>query len=318
MLRCLSLLSTTCFALLAPQLGQAQTPNPNGNETRLEQLIKRFDTNGDGKLSPAERAAARKSFGQPRRNPNQAEPKSLTWTVKEEKREALIFIPKKKTEGGSPVVFGFHGHGGNAQQAARSFGLHQQWPEALVVYMQGLPTPGRLTDPEGKRNGWQHSAGEQQDRDLKFFDAVLNTLKENYPIDENRIYSTGHSNGGGFTYLLWANRPDVFAAIAPSAAGSGSLRKSNPRPIPVMHLAGTNDQLVKYRWQQFTMQRVRKINGCQSECKDWAKDCKLYASKTGTPVVEFIHSGTHKYPTEGPSLIVKFFKEHKKPSRELN
>ena len=33
---------------------------------------------------------------------------------------------------------------GNMNLAARAFHLHQLWPEALVVYMQGLNTPGLL------------------------------------------------------------------------------------------------------------------------------------------------------------------------------
>ena len=31
--------------------------------------------------------------------------------------------------------------------AARGMAFHNVWPEAIVVYMQGLNTPGRLTDP---------------------------------------------------------------------------------------------------------------------------------------------------------------------------
>ena len=34
-----------------------------------------------------------------------------------------------------------------------------------------------------------------------------------FKIDEKRVYATGHSNGGGFTYLLWTCRPDAFAAL---------------------------------------------------------------------------------------------------------
>ena len=108
--------------------------------------------------------------------------------------------------------------------AARSFGYHTLWPEAIVVYMQGLPTPGK-TDPDGKQPGWQRLAGDQQDRDFKFFDAVLADLKKDYKVDAKRVYATGHSNGGGFTYLLWSTRGDIFAAMGPSAAaGSGASR----------------------------------------------------------------------------------------------
>jgi hypothetical protein len=84
-------------------------------------------------------------------------------------REALVYAPAAAAVTNAPVVFVFHGHGGSAQQAARSFAMSREWPEAISVYMQGLNTPGRLTDPEGKKPGWQHGAGAQGDRDLKFF-----------------------------------------------------------------------------------------------------------------------------------------------------
>ena len=72
------------------------------------------------------------------------------WKIDGVAREALIYLPSNRSETALPVVFGFHGHGGTMRQAARSFRLHEVWPEAIVVYMQGVPTPGRLSDPESK------------------------------------------------------------------------------------------------------------------------------------------------------------------------
>jgi polyhydroxybutyrate depolymerase len=236
----------------------------------------------------------------------------MTWTVEGREREALVYSPKETGEARAPVVFGFHGHGGNARNASRQFRLHELWPEAVVVYMQGVPTPGRLTDPEGKRNGWQHGAGDQGDRDLKFFDAVLATLREKYRVDEDAIYATGHSNGGGFTYLLWSQRPDVFAAFAPCAAGARYAATLKPKPA--MHIAGENDPLVKFAGQKLTMLAARAANGCDEKGEPWAKDCTLYPSARGAPFVAFVHSGTHRYPAEAPPLIVRFFKEHRRPA----
>ena len=243
----------------------------------------------------------------------EATPKRMEWVVEGVKREADVFAPSKVASDPPPLVFGFHGHGGNMKNATRSFRLHELWPEAVVVYMQGLNTPGRLTDPEGKKPGWQAVVGDQSDRDLKFFDTELTSMKEQHKIDERRVYSTGHSNGGGFTYLLWAARGDVFAAMAPSASAAGRSAK-DLKPKPVMHVAGENDQLVKYSWQQLAMAHLRKLNEC-GEGAPWGmnKNCTLYSSKTGNPVVTLIHSGTHKYPDEAPSLIVQFFQEHRRP-----
>lgn len=236
----------------------------------------------------------------------------MEWTVDGLKREADVFAPNKPSDDPPPLVFGFHGHGGNMRNAARSFRLHELWPEAVVVYMQGLNTPGKLTDPDGKKSGWQSTIGDQNDRDLKFFDAVLASMKEKHKVDERRVYSTGHSNGGGFTYLLWAARGDVFAAVAPSAAVGGRSTK-DLKPLPVMHIAGENDELVKFAWQQLAMNRLRTINDC-GEGIAWEKEknCTLYPSKSGNPVVTMIHPGTHTYPAEAPALIVKFFKQHRR------
>ena len=245
-----------------------------------------------------------------------AKPARMEWTIDGVQREATVFVPSKPSSEPPPLVFGFHGHGGNMQNAARSFRLHELWPEAVVVYMQGLNTPGRLTDPDGKKPGWQSAAGDQQDRDLKFFDAVLASMKEKHKIDERRVYSTGHSNGGGFTYLLWAARGDVFAAVAPSAAVGGRSTK-DLKPLPVMHIAGENDELVKFAWQQLAMNRLRTLNEC-GEGTAWEKEknCTLYPSKSGHPVVTMIHPGTHKYPDEAPALIVKFFKQHRRAANK--
>ncbi len=238
------------------------------------------------------------------------------WTVGETAREALLYVPAAAKATPSPVVFAFHGHGGTMQRAAVMFHYHDVWPEAIVVYMQGLNTPGRLTDPEGKRPGWQNMPGAQGDRDLQFFDVVLASLKADFQVDESRIYATGHSNGGGFTYVLWRTRGDVFAAVAPSAAsGPGdqwAKRLADLAPKPVLHLAGEKDPLVKYEWQQATMEALRKLNGCENTGSEWGKWCTLYPSKIGTPVITLIHPGAHNFPAEAPALVVKFFKEHAK------
>ena len=239
------------------------------------------------------------------------QPARREWTVDGVVREALVYAPAKAKTEATPLVFAFHGHGGTMNHAARSFAYHTQWPDAIVVYPQGLHTPGQLTDPEGKKPGWQSGPGVQGDRDLKFFDAILESMQHDLKVDAKRIYATGHSNGGGFTYLLWAARGDRFAAVAPCAAAAPKVM-SLLKPKPALHLAGEKDPLVKYEWQQQTMAVVRKLNEC-GEGQPWEKFCTLYPSKIDAPVVTFIHPGGHQFPADAPATIVKFFKEHAKP-----
>jgi poly(3-hydroxybutyrate) depolymerase len=129
------------------------------------------------------------------------------------------------------LIFAWHGHGGSMRNASR-WDYEKYWPEAIVVYPQGLPTKG-MTDPQGTKAGWQQKVGDYEDRDLKFFDAMLAELKKDYPVDDKRIFSTGHSNGGKMTYLLWEARGKEFAAFpvgCPSRNHDPVVRPQAPVP----------------------------------------------------------------------------------------
>jgi polyhydroxybutyrate depolymerase len=131
---------------------------------------------------------------------------TMTWTVDGDSRTALVFAPPSGPSVAAhklPLIFAFHGHGGTSQTAALGMHLQTFWPEAVVVYPQGLKTRSKI-DPNGDQYGWQVERGQAglHDRDLKFFDAMLAGLRQQFPIDDSRIYSTGFSNGAMFSYLL--------------------------------------------------------------------------------------------------------------------
>lgn len=238
----------------------------------------------------------------------QSSPSVKTYVVGGVDRRATVYAPTKKVAH-PPLVFGFHGHGGNMVNAARSFQMHEEWPEAVVVYMQGLPTKTQLTDPEGKKSGWQTAQGQYGDRDLAFFDSVYRDLVKTYSVDVDRVYSMGHSNGGRFTYLLMQQRGSLFAAFGPSGSPSfvaGMTAK------PVFHIAGEADPIVNFRGQSRTLDMVKKRNGC-AEGKKTGKYTTLFVGKEGNDVVAYFHPGGHEYPrADAPKLIVDFFKAHKR------
>src|SRR5213078_2290835 len=112
------------------------------------------------------------------------QPQTMTWTIDGEQREALVYSPAPTISNiKHPLVFAFHGHGGNMQGASQLMHIQSLWPAAIVGY------------PQGQRAGGQQEAGQNGDRDLKFFDAMLATMKQNYTVDDARIYTTGFSNG---------------------------------------------------------------------------------------------------------------------------
>lgn len=237
---------------------------------------------------------------------------TMRWMVGDTLREAMVYIPQTAKSKPTPVIFIFHGHGGNMLNMYKSRGFNKLWPEAIIICPQGLKTPGQLTDKEGKLPGWQKAPGDMNDRDLKFFDAMLATLKNNYNVDNSRIYSTGHSNGGGFTYLLWATRSDVFAAVAPSAAVAARVIKLL-KPKPVLHIMGDKDDLVKPEWQERMFKQLLTINSCSSVGEKYDTLSTLYPSKTNNPVILYRHPGGHTYPQPANEVVIKFFKSTVKP-----
>jgi polyhydroxybutyrate depolymerase len=230
-------------------------------------------------------------------------------------RTALVFPPSEKYDDKAkkspPLVLCFHGHGGSATSAARSFGMHLAWPEACVVYPQGIPTPGRLTDPEGKQNGWQFEAGSHEDRDLRFFDALLDLCTKKWNINPEQVFVMGHSNGGAFSYLLWSTRFEKITAVAPSAAVGHRLIPTL-RPKPCFHAMATNDKLVLSTWQEWMVHKVQRVNQCQKPSTRWSQRAELFAPidpMNGARVVIYRHDQGHRYPKEVTQEMVRFFQE---------
>lgn len=223
-------------------------------------------------------------------------------------RTAIVIEPTKKSDH-PPLVFGFHGHGGTARFVSRRFDIHSLWPEAVVVYPQGLPT-ATSRDRQGSRAGWQNVAGIVGDRDLKFFDAMLAEASKLYKVDSKRVYSMGHSNGAMMTYLLWQMRPQKLAAVAPVA---GVFRQRlGLEPLPCFVAGGLKDEVVRWEMQRAGMESMRKFLGVESSIDFTPKSSATTYGGAKAPMAVYIHDGAHEYPTATSGQIVEFFKKHAK------
>ena len=240
------------------------------------------------------------------------EPQVRKWTVAGLERQALVFPPAKALAGAKvPLLFVFHGHGGNAHGTAQLMRFEEYWPEAVVVYMQGLLTPSRI-DPHAAHPGWQHEIGELGDRDLNFFDAALASLRAEYPVDARRVYAAGFSNGAFFNYLLWAARPGVIAAFAPASGKIWpTLHLGEPRSL--FAVMGQRDLLVPLRDAMASAEEARRLAGLKSSGEPCGPGCLVNTSLKGIAVMTLVHSGGHAYPPTVTPKIVEFFKAHPAP-----
>lgn len=165
-----------------------------------------------------------------------AEPLEREIQVEGATRSYLIHVPSA-WDRARPValLFVFHGAGSDAESMVRATGfdaLAEQEP-TLVVYPRAPQRTRRydVEPPAGRTSA-----------DVRFVDLLLLRLKERFPVDPRRVYATGFSNGAALCYRLAAERPAVFAAIAPVAGYlPGGLSAGPAVPVPLLHVHGTRD-----------------------------------------------------------------------------
>ncbi len=234
----------------------------------------------------------------------------IEFVVKNEPRTAFIYFPNADIREPRPVIFAFHGHGGTGREAANRFKCERYWPQAVVVYPQGLKTPGQLVDVKGQHTGWQASIGDQNDRDIDFFDSLLAYLSEQNNIDRKRIYLLGHSNGGLFAFTLLAARKNTFAAIGSVSAIFSEKVKKMLDPTPVFVVTGKNDRLVKASWQEEMIEYLKKLNNCAKDAITEDQLITVYKSEIGCDLVSYLWNGGHEIPPASIPCMIDFFKKN--------
>ena len=151
-------------------------------------------------------------------------------------RTYLIHLPVDYDSNAEyPLVIAMHGGFGNAVNIENQSQLSVKADDEnfIVVYPEGVK--GGVLNIRTWNAGWccGHASSTNVD-DVGFIDVLLDSLIARYPIDENRIYATGMSNGGFMSYRLGCELSDRIAAIAPVAA-SMSLASCEPnRSVPVL------------------------------------------------------------------------------------
>ncbi len=161
-------------------------------------------------------------------------------------RSYILYVPAIYEAVGAevPLVLNFHGYSSNAgeQMLYGNFQGIADTANFLVVHPMG-------TEDNTGTTHWNVGWGASTVDDIGFTSALLDTLLANYQINEDRIYSTGMSNGGFMSYELACELSERIAAIA-SVTGTmnaGRFASCNPsHPMPVMEIHGTADAIVPY------------------------------------------------------------------------
>jgi polyhydroxybutyrate depolymerase len=156
-------------------------------------------------------------------------------------RPIAIVSPQNVTSGEKlPAVIVLHGRDGSGQQELEVGG----WDRAVTrdhfvaVFPQaeaGSWNAGRCCRP----------ATTLGIGDVAFLEAIVTDLTRRPEIDPSRIFMVGDSNGGMLTYAFLCQHAAQLAGAA-SVTGTNSSGCEPNAPVPVLHVAGTADEVVPY------------------------------------------------------------------------
>ncbi len=175
-----------------------------------------------------------------------------TFDYQSEQRIYSLHIPDNfdGTESAPLVVF-LHGGGGNAQSAQNftNFNVVSEQNDFLMLYPQA-----GLEFPENSNSFiWADGRGLAPDLqgidDVGFVNALIEQLKTEYNINEQKVYLCGFSNGSFLTQKIAFEDNSQFAAIG-TIGGTMSVElfdNGNPqRAIPMIYIFGLDDPLVPF------------------------------------------------------------------------
>jgi len=114
-------------------------------------------------------------------------------------REYFLYVPDSYDGTTAvPIVFNFHGYGGNVEEFVEYGDLRSvaETNTFILVYPQGScleGSPHWNACPNGPDN-------KSEADDFGFVEAMINQISSEYNIDHDRIYAGGYSNGGMMAY----------------------------------------------------------------------------------------------------------------------
>lgn len=213
------------------------------------------------------------------------------------------------------LVINLHGGGGQGrgQEEFSEMDKTADRHGFYVVYPNGS---GKLQDRlltwnAGSCCGY---AMEQHIDDVGFISKVIDVMIRKYPIDPQRVYVTGMSNGAMMAYYLAEKLPNRIAAIAPVAGGRMPDTSKPLKPMPILHFHSLDDPRALYHGGlgppfPFTNKRVQhpdidavlaawaKINGCRDERKQ-VDERNVVNDKTTQTARLFVYEGCQHAPLE--------------------
>ena len=191
-------------------------------------------------------------------------------------RSYKLYIPASYNSSTAvPLVLNLHGRGSTSAQQLfyGDFRSIADTANFIMVLPQGT------VHSSWGATFWNAYFG-QPVNDINFLSELIDTISQNYNIDQDRIHATGMSNGGYMSLALAAGLDNKIASVASVTGTMTVIFPSSPvntKPISVLQIHGTADSTVKYNGD-ISSQSVNSV------LNYW----KTHNNTTTTPIIDSV------------------------------
>lgn len=178
-----------------------------------------------------------------------------------------LYIPSKfNFREKTPVIFAFHGGGGDMNQMSedKNYNLISKSEELgiPIVFPNGFSL-----FPTGRIATWNAGlcCGDARDKkidDIKFIKDVFSEIKKQIDIEESEVYAIGMSNGAMISYRLACEASEIFKKIMAVAGTDNTINCVPKKPVSILHIHAKDDDHVLFsggHGKAFTNKRIEKV-----------------------------------------------------------
>jgi polyhydroxybutyrate depolymerase len=232
-------------------------------------------------------------------------------------RSYLHYRPTASEPEKLPLMIVLHGGLGNAESIQQTTAMNEiaDTGPFMVAYPNGV----KVRFSHKNRRLWNGGtccgiAAKRNIDDVQFIQRMIADIGSKYPLDKQRVYVTGISNGAMLAYRLACEMPDQIAAIIPVAGTLAVEDCDFAKDIPVMHIHGTADKFVpikggmgsrsvagvSHRSLSDTIALITRSRQCDDPKVSFPEpgiQTSSYLCRSGAPVVVvLIQGGGHVWP----------------------
>jgi polyhydroxybutyrate depolymerase len=249
-------------------------------------------------------------------------------------RPVTVHLPNQLSNP-APLLILLHSASTSGSHLEKYMGIAPLAKKSGVIYI----APDGIVNPIGKRF-WNASNSccnrfKQEVDDVAYINSLIDEISAKTPVDPQRIYLIGHSNGAFMSYTFACKTRRVAAIVAIAGAMDQRPECLPTTPVSLLNIHGTADKVIKvnggvmnnnsYTSAATTMKTIASLNKCSKQTqakKDFEPTIKgaettiiNYACDTHTHLQFWkIKDGSHspKLPSDFAQLVISFLLKQSK------